>query len=69
MAKKQIVVLFDPVFLSCSPTEEPGPRLKDKIICEIIMMMMMMMEVDVIFVDTFIWHIFNSLKLTVQHAH
>ena len=29
----------------------------------------MMMEVNVICVDTFIWHIFNSLKLTVQHAH
>ena len=33
------------------------------------MMMMMMMEVNIIFVDTFTRHIFNSLKLTVQHAH
>ena len=64
MAKKQIVVLFDPVFCLFPPTKESGPRLKNKIMYEIIMMM-----VNIIFVDTFIWHLFNSLKLTVQHAH
>ena len=55
MAKKQIVVLFDPVFCLFSPTEEPGPRLKNKIMYEIMMMMMMMMMmmiVNIIFVDT-----------------
>ena len=28
----------------------------------------MMTVVNIIFVDVFIWHLLNSLKLTVQHA-